>query len=166
VTGKCFCPAGYTATDCKQKCPGGFYGLSCQNRCTCRNNEICDHVNGKCNRIQINKEIIAKPTIPKLSTTSVTKSKFTSGTESRNDDETTAKSTTSESDNFESAENSYDENLFYIAIVSGLVSILIVVLVCVVKRKSNESFDGKFKVPLNDTSYPNFCSQLQIRNPS
>jgi hypothetical protein len=142
VTGKCFCPAGYTATDCKQKCPGGFYGPSCQNRCTCRNNEICDHVNGKCNRIQINKEIIAKP---KLSTTSVTKSKFTSETEMQNMDETTAKSTTPKSDNFETAENLYDENLFYIAIVSGLVSILIVVLVCVVKRKSNESFDGKFK---------------------
>ncbi|XP_061170708.1 receptor-type tyrosine-protein phosphatase epsilon-like [Saccostrea echinata] len=51
INGTCLrCRPGWTGMLCKSVCPRGWYGHGCKKQCSghCRNNDICDHVTGRC----------------------------------------------------------------------------------------------------------------------
>jgi hypothetical protein len=110
-------------------------------QCNC-DGTICHHITGQCfcppDYIVFNCE--QKSTTISYSL-SVTTSIFTSGTETQKH-KSTANNTTTDSDDFGSAEFSQGDSLIYIAIIGILVLILIVMVFFVVKRRPNERFEG------------------------
>ncbi|XP_062577836.1 multiple epidermal growth factor-like domains protein 10, partial [Saccostrea cucullata] len=46
------CKPGWTGVLCKNVCPRRWYGYGCEKQCSgnCRNNDVCNHVTGRCDK--------------------------------------------------------------------------------------------------------------------